>query len=62
MANDFIHVVRGKGAVLMGGAINRSFMNAHFLLSAYFLTFQTYKRMRLIIRVYGNLSIQAHFE
>ena len=37
----------------MGGAINRSFISAHFLLSAYFLTVQTYKRLRLITRVYG---------
>ena len=37
----------------MGGAINRPFISAHFLLSAYFLTAQTYKRMHLITRVYG---------
>ena len=32
---------RGKGAVPMGGAINRSFISAHFLSSAYILTAQT---------------------
>jgi hypothetical protein len=37
----------------VGGAINRSFTSAHFSISAYFLTAQTYKRMRLITRVYG---------
>ena len=37
----------------MGGAINRSFISAHFLLNTYFLTVQTYKCMRLITRVYG---------
>ena len=37
-----------KWVVLMGGAINCSFI------SAYFLTVQTYKRMRLIPQVYGN--------
>ena len=31
----------------MGGATKRSFISAYFLLSAYFLTAQTYKRMRL---------------
>ena len=41
----------------MGGAINRSFINAHFLLSIYFLTAQTYKRMCLITRVYGMCSM-----
>ena len=46
---------RGKGAVPMGGAINRSFMSAHFLLSTYFLTVQTYKRIRLITQVYGTV-------
>ena len=51
------YIARGKRAVPMGGAINRSLISAHFLLSAYFLTVQTYKRMRLITRVYGNLSI-----
>ena len=44
-----------KWAVLMGGAINRSFISAQFSISAYFLTVQTYKRMRLITRVYGNI-------
>ena len=37
----------------MGGAINHSFISAHFLLSVYFLTAQTYKRMCLITRIYG---------
>ena len=37
----------------VGGAINRSFISAHFSISAYFLTVQTYKRMRLTTRVYG---------
>ena len=37
----------------MGGAINRSFISVHFLLSTYyFLTAQTY--MCLITRVYSN--------
>ena len=38
----------------MDGAINCSFISAHFLLSTYFLTAQTYKRMRFITRVYGS--------
>ena len=38
----------------MGGATKRSFISAYFLLSAYFLTAQSYKRMRLTTRVYGN--------
>ena len=46
---------RGKGAVPMGDAINRSFISTHILLSAYFLTAQTYKHMRLITRVYGMI-------
>ena len=37
----------------MGDARNRYFISAHFLLSAYFLAAQTYKRMRLITRVYS---------
>ena len=46
----------------MGGAINRSFISAHFLLSAYFLTPQTYKRMCLITRVHGiTLTIFTRF-
>ena len=44
---------QGKGVVQMGGAINRCFISAHLLLSAYFLTAQTYKCMRLTTRVYG---------
>ena len=42
-----------KWVVLMGGAINRSYISAHFSISAYFLTVQTYKHMRLITRVYS---------
>ena len=37
----------------MGGANNRSLISAHFCISAYFLTAETYKRMRLTTRVYG---------
>ena len=37
----------------MGSAINSSLISAHFSISAYFLTFQTYKCMRLTTRVYG---------
>ena len=37
----------------VGGAINRSLISAHFSISAYFLTVQTYKRMRLTTQVYG---------
>ena len=36
------------------GAIDRSFISAHFSINAYFLTAQTYKRMRLTTRVYGK--------
>ena len=54
MADDHIHEAQSKGLVPMGGAINRSFISAHFLLSAYFLTAQAYKHMCLITRVYGN--------
>ena len=43
-----------KWVVLMGGAINHSLICAHFSISAYFLTAQTYKRMRLTTRVYGT--------
>ena len=42
-----------KWAVQMGSATKRSFISAYFLLSAYFLTAQSYKRMRLTTRVYG---------
>ena len=42
-----------KWAVQMGGATKHSFISAYFLLSAYFLTAQSYKRMRLTTRVYG---------
>ena len=38
----------------MGGAIKRSLISAYFLLSAYFLTVQSYKRMRLTTRVYSS--------
>ena len=38
----------------MGGANNRSLISAHFCINAYFLTAETYKRMRLTTRVYGN--------
>ena len=37
----------------MGGAIMCSLISAYFLLSTYFLTTQSYKRMRLTTRVYG---------
>ena len=43
----------------MGGATKRSFISTYFLLSAYFLTAQSYKRMRLTTRVYG---IKLHYE
>ena len=42
-----------KWAVQMGGATKRSFISAYFLLSAHFLTTQSYKRMRLTTLVYG---------
>ena len=57
MTDNRIHAARRKGALPMGGAINRSFISAHFLLSTYFLTVQTYKCMRLITRAY---SMTAH--
>ena len=41
----------------MGGANNRSLISAHFCISAYFLTAETYKRMRLTTRVYGIMKI-----
>ena len=40
----------------MGGANNRSLISAHFCISAYFLTAETYKRMRLTTRVYGTCT------
>ena len=43
----------------MGGAIKRSLISAYFLLSAYFLTTQSYKRMRLTTRVYGITLTEA---
>ena len=54
MANDRIHVAQGKGMIQMGSAI-LLFYTCTFLLSAYFLTSQTCKRMRLITRVYSVL-------
>ena len=42
----------------MGGAVNCSFISAHFLLSTYFLTAQTYKCMCLITRVYGTIDLE----
>ena len=36
----------------MGSAINRSLINAHFSISAYFLTVQTYKCMHLTTQVW----------
>ena len=36
-----------------GGTIDPSLISAHFSISAYFLTTQTYKRMRFTTRVYG---------
>ena len=39
----------------MGGANNRSLISAHFCITAYFLTAETYKRMRLTTRVYGSV-------
>ena len=56
MANDRIHAAQGKGALPIGGAIYCSFISTHFLLSAYFLTVQTYKRMCLITQVYSMCS------
>ena len=38
----------------VGGAINHSLISAHFSVSTYFHTVQTYKRMRLTTRVYGT--------
>ena len=37
----------------VGGANSRSLVSAYFRISAYFLTAQTYKRMRLTTQVYG---------
>ena len=53
VADDQSSAQLGTGAVPMGSAINRSFISARFLLSAYFLTAQTYKHMCLITQVYG---------
>ena len=41
----------------MGGAINHSFIHAHFLLSAYFLTAHTYK-----CRAYVNSRTSDNFQ
>ena len=41
----------------MGGAINHSLISAHFSISAYFLTIQTYKRMHLTTQVMYNVSL-----
>ena len=59
VANDCIHEARGKGAVPMGSGINRAFISAHFLLSAYFVTAQTYKHMCSITRVYGSFVLDV---
>ena len=42
----------------MGGAIIRSLISAHFSVSAYFLTIQTYmyKRMHLTTQIYGTVA------
>ena len=59
VADDCIHAARGKGMAPMGGAIDHSFISAHFLLSAYFLTAQTNKCMHLkpesMVLVLGNM-------
>ena len=64
MANDRIHAAQGKEALPMGGAIYCSFISTH-LLSAYFLTAQTYKCMRSITRVHGcaleNSVFHCHY-
>ena len=57
-----VHPTGGKGAELMGGAINRSFISAHFLLSAYFLTAWTYKNMRLTTQIYGTSFLHVFAE
>ena len=40
----------------MGSTNNHSLISAHFCISAYFLTAETYKCMRLTTRVYGIVS------
>ena len=40
----------------MGGANNRSLISAHFCISVYFLTAETYKHMRLTTRVYSMVA------
>ena len=49
-----------KWAVQMGGVTKRSFISAYFLLSTYFLTTQSYKRMRLTTRVYGIITVYLY--
>ena len=46
----------------MGGAIIRSLISAHFSISAYFLTIQTYiyKHMRLITQIYGTVATKKN--
>ena len=44
----------------MGGGNNRSLISAHFCMSAYFLTAETYKRMRLTTQVYGIVVTLLH--
>ena len=51
-----VYTVALKWAELMGGAINCSFISAHFSISTYFLTAQTYKHMRLITQAYGTAA------
>ena len=43
-------------------ANNRSLISAQFCISAYFLTAETYKRMRLTTRVYGSYFLQDLIE
>ena len=45
----------------MSGANNRSLISAHFCISAYFLTAETYKRMRLTTRLYGMHEHHASY-
>ena len=41
----------------MGGGNNRSLISAHYCISAYFLTAETYKRMRLTTLYAYNLDV-----
>ena len=54
--NDRIHAARGlgKGGSTNGRCYKSLFYKCTLLLSAYFLTIQTYKRMCLITQVYGT--------